>query len=152
MKVTTYDEVEPELLGVGQTTNKSASLQKEASLETNGLTKKLGKKIAKENRKQKNLHKGKVERSKTSKRDEKFVSKRLRGRKAKEELFNSQLKTFALEDEPEKNQMTAIQKEQIHKELEERGFLDTKLCPDKDSVTEKHAKEIDKIAMDRFCK
>ena len=147
MKVTTFDEFEPELLGIGQTTNKSASLRKEASLKVAGHTKKEEKRIAEENRKEKNAKKGKVERTKTSKKDEKIISKRLRERNAKEEFLNAQLENYALEEVAVEKQMTSNQKEQLHKDLERRGLLDTKLCPDKDSVSDQDAKDIDKFAV-----
>lgn len=149
MKVTEFDEIEPELLSVGQTTNQSFSLRKEASLEVAGHTKREAKSIAEQNRKEKNAKKGKVERSKTSKREEKVVAKRLRERKNKEELFNSQLETFVLE-EPENKQMTENQKAQIHKDLEKRRLLGSKLCPDKESISDDAAKDIDKFAVKQF--
>ena len=150
MKVTTYDEIDPELVGIGQTTNQSPSLRKGASIATGGHTNREEKRVSKEIRKKKNTRKGKVERTKTPKRDQKLVSKRLRERKSKEELFNAHLETFVLEESPVQKQMTESQKTQIHNDLERRGLLDTKLCPDKESVCDQDAKDIDKFAVKQW--
>ena len=109
MKVRTYDEIEPEYIGVGQTTNQSASLRKEASLSTNGHTKREEKRISKAIREKKNLSKGKVsthtkEQSLERTPEQKMTSRALKdGRKNNIKNEKPELEEFVLE-EPKKNE------------------------------------------------
>ena len=109
MKVKTYDEIEPELIGIGQTTNRSASLRKEAILETNGRTRKEEKRIATAIREKKNTSKGKVsshtkEQSLERTSEQKATSRALKsGRKNNIKTEKPELEEFVLE-EPKKNE------------------------------------------------
>ena len=88
MKVKRYDEIEPELVGIGKTTNQSASLRKEAILETNGRTKKEEKRIATAIREKKNTSKGKSPRVTPQSLEKK--KNELNNRKKRREFLNNE--------------------------------------------------------------
>ena len=85
MKVTTYDEMESGLVGVGQTSLQSGSLRKEATI-NNDTTRRGFKKMVNEARTEKNARKGKTPR--VTNRSLQKKEEKLEGRKERRSFLN----------------------------------------------------------------